>query len=177
MDHVRIDEGVKRAERKPVQPMAHRPSNGQFLPKLPEDFDANGVLQRIANGERASDIAREMGVHPSALYHRFASDARYVQARKHGSAVRLDCAEREIETADSPLTLARAREVHRAVAWRASVEHPEAWGPKQEITHTHTIPDDVRQEIGRLREELGLQTIDVTPAPVPQLTQVVDAND
>ena len=151
--HVRIDEGVKRGPRVPSPPMQHRP-DGRFAGKLPADLDDQQIMHRIAAGERASDIAHELGVTPAALYIRYSGNQDYKLARKHGTGVRVDMAEKELEVASDPLSLARAREVHRSVAWRASVEHPDEYGQKQEVTVVHTVPDNVLAELVELRAEL-----------------------
>lgn len=134
--------------------MQHRPENGRFVAKLPADLDDVEVINRIAQGERTSDIARELGVTPAALYTRYSGNESYREARKNGTAVRIDLAEKEIEVADDPLTLARAREVHRSVAWRASVEHPDAWGDKKHITIelTGDLGDRLRRSKERVIE-------------------------
>lgn len=132
--------------------MQHRPENGQFLAKLPDDLNDTAVLQRIADGVRVSTIAHELGVSPSALYQRYRGHPGYLPARLLGTAARLDCAEREVEVADDPLTLARAREVHRTVAWRASVEHPSEWGQHQHITVEHI--GDLGEKLRRARERV-----------------------
>ena len=92
------------------------------------------LLDRLAAGEKASHIAQQLGVHKSAIYHRFANRPEYLQARKDGTAVRIDDVEQEIETAADPFTLSRARERARIVLWRAEREFPGDWGAKQQIT-------------------------------------------
>jgi len=164
MDHVRIDEGITR-ERKAPAPMAHRPGLGQFLAKLPADLDDSAIFERIAAGERPSDIAASLGVTPSALYHRYSGNPAYQAARKLGTAVRVDLAEKELQVADEPFTLARAREVHKAVAWRAAVEHPDVYGPKQEVTHVITGLSDRLQRA----EEREVHAV------IPQIAQHIDS--
>ena len=152
MDHVRIDEGQKRPRKKTPAPMQHRPGTGRFAPKLPENLDDTAIFERIAAGERPSDIAKSLGVTPAALYIRYRGNAAYQQARYAGTGVRIDCAEAELEAAPDPLSLARAREVHRAVAWRASVEHPDAWGDKRHVTVELT--GDLGDKLRRAKERV-----------------------
>lgn len=116
-----------------------RGDNGQFLPVLPQDINDADILRRIADGTRVSDIATELGVVPSALYHRYQGNKDYATARMLGTEARIDWAEKGIETAAQPLTLARAREAHRAVAWRASVEHPERWGQQRDVAKVPAV--------------------------------------
>lgn len=127
-------------------------------------LDDEAVLARIQAGEHASKIAEELGVHKSALYHRYAGLPRYLQAREHGAEVRLEEAERQIEEAPDPFTLARARERFRAVAWRAEREFPARWGQKNHVTVEHV--GDLGEKLRRAKERVLPQ--DVEDAEVVQ---------
>lgn len=100
------------------------------------DLDDEMVFDRLAAGEHATSIADELGVHPSAISHRYSGNERYMDARRSGSECRLTAAELAISEAITPFTLARAREVFRAVAWRCEREFPDKWASKQEVKHT-----------------------------------------
>lgn len=97
-------------------------------------IDDETILARLAAGEHASRIAHELGVHKSAIYHRYADRPDYQLARKHGTEVRIEESENEITTAADQFTLSRARERFRAVAWRAEREFPDRWGARTQIT-------------------------------------------
>ena len=106
----------------------------QSRPRIPgalATLDDQLILQRISNGERASHIAAELGVHKSALTHRYADNRNYQIAKSAGQEIRLDECERLIELSRDNFNLARAREMFRAAAWRAEREFPDRWGVKQ----------------------------------------------
>ena len=102
------------------------------LANLP-DVD-NHLLGRIAAGEHPARIAAQLGVHKSAIYHRYAGNEDYKIARLDGQQVRLEEAEIAIAEATDQFTVSRAREHFRAIAWRAEREFPQRWGQKQEVT-------------------------------------------
>lgn len=95
-------------------------------------LDVKETLERIANGAITQKIAQELNVHHSNLYRKLAQHPEYQAARECGMEARLDNAEMAIESSDER-TLPRAREMFRAVAWRAEREHPQRWGSKQEL--------------------------------------------
>jgi AcrR family transcriptional regulator len=96
-------------------------------------IDDESILSRLAAGELASHIAAELGVHKSAIYHRFADNQEYQRARTYGMEARLEDSETEITTSHDQFTLSRARERFRAVSWRAEREFPHRWGAKQQF--------------------------------------------
>lgn len=127
---MRADEGIERGPKiYTLSPLDKRRTDNQG--KLPENFDLDSIVQRIASGELASAIAHELGVTPPALYHRLANHPEYQRAKEAGHESRLDEAEQWQEGADSALSLARARDIWRARSWRASVEVARRWGQQQ----------------------------------------------
>ena len=108
------------------------PKNANALANVDDDV----ILSRLAAGELASHIAVELGVHKSAIYHRYEDRADYKQAREYGMQVRVEEADSAIATAPDVFTLSRARECFRAVSWRAEREFPHRWGQKQQVTVT-----------------------------------------
>jgi AcrR family transcriptional regulator len=115
------------------------------------------VLSRLQAGEDAARIAEELGVHKSAIYHRYSNDPRYKPARKLGTHVRIDESEREIKDAQDPFTLARARERFRAVAWRAEREFPDEWGQRTHVTVENI--GDLGEKLRRSRERVVPQDV------------------
>lgn len=105
------------------------PKNANALANVDDDV----ILSRLAAGELASHIAVELGVHKSAIYHRYEDRADYKQAREWGMQVRVEEADAAIATAPDVFTLSRARECFRAVSWRAEREFPHRWGAKQQV--------------------------------------------
>lgn len=119
-------------------------------------IDDDSILSRIEGGENPARIAHSLGVHKSAIYHRFANRPDYQLARKSGMHVRVEEGEDEISDATDPFTLARAREKFRAISWRAEREFPDTWGAKATL--------DVRVDLGgalqAISERLQERTID-----------------
>lgn len=130
-------------------------------------IDDEAILERIQAGEHAIHIAQELGVHQSALYHRYAENPHYKLARRLGARVRLEQAEREIEGAADAFTLARARERFRAVAWRCEREFPDEWGQKTHVTVEQV--GDLAEKLRRSRERVIPQ--DVVDAEVVHTQQ------
>jgi len=94
-----------------------------------KDVDFERVIERIAAGEFPKHIADEIGVHHSNLYRQLNRHPDYRISREIAWEYRLDKATEDIEQSDER-TLPRAREVFRAVSWRAEREFPERWGGK-----------------------------------------------
>lgn len=61
------------------------------------------ILDRIRAGEHASSVAASLGVHKSALSHRYKAKNEYVEARETGTEVRLNDLEAEIAALSKPL--------------------------------------------------------------------------
>lgn len=103
------------------------------IPLKLEGITADELVSRVENGEIPSRIAEELGVTKAAVYYHLHPHPDYQPARKTGMAIRLDDAEGKIIAAEDQLSLARAREAFRAVAWRAEREHPAEWGNTSKI--------------------------------------------
>jgi predicted transcriptional regulator len=145
MDHVRIDEGVKRGPRRKDAPK--RP-NKRIL--VLEGSKSVAVEQRdliiahIAAGRLLRDVARDLGVTPQAISSYLSQDPEYQAAKESGIEQQLERWQWEMERANDPLNLARAREAFRAASWRGEREHPRRWGQKQEVTVSHQVQVDER---------------------------------
>lgn len=137
-------------------------------PGLLANLDVDHVLDRIANGEIAQQIAHSIGVHHSNLYRKLATHPEYPAARESGLAARLDKAENDVETADER-TLPRARELWRVVTWRAERECPARWGATNKLTGADGGPIVVQivRFAGNVIEGSAERTTE-------QTTQVVD---
>lgn len=133
------------------------------------------ILARIQDGEHPSAIAHELGVHKSAIYHRYSHRPDYQQAREHGTAVRIDEVEEEIRLAPDAFTLARARERGRIVLWRAEREHAGRWGQKTETKVEASITVTVKR-IGETYEAEPVADIP-NAAAHPAISAVSDPDD
>lgn len=137
MDHVRIDEGIKRGKR--VKPRNDRhPVTKRFLPIAGTQAQAlehrEQIIARLASGELLRDVAASLDVSPAAISQVLSKDPQYLAARESGIEQQLEQWQACIEHAQDPLNLARGREAFRAAAWRGEREFPHRWGAKQEVT-------------------------------------------
>lgn len=98
-----------------------------------QGITADELVARVENGEIPSRIATELGVTKAAVYYHLSDHPDYQKARKTGMAIRLDEAETNVIDSNDQLSLSRAREAFRAVAWRAEREHPQEWSNKPDI--------------------------------------------
>ena len=88
----------------------------------------DAIIKQVAEGVRLTEIANALGLTHSSISKQLANDPEYQAAKVLHHATRLDRAEGELETSTDAFTLARAREVHKAYSWRASVECSRIWG-------------------------------------------------
>lgn len=98
------------------------------------------ILSEIEKGARLTDLASSLQVSPSAISHVLAKDPEYIAAREEGLEARMDKREAELESADSSLKVARARELLSHARWRAEREAPARWGQKSEVNHQVVVP-------------------------------------
>jgi hypothetical protein len=122
----------------------------------------NELIELIANGAITQHIARELGVHHSSLYRQLAKHPEYAAARECGMEARLDNAELAIHEADE-CTLPRAREVWRAVTWRAERECSHRWGAKSQVTVDHRIDLQVTLSVDAASLLDSLRTVSSAP--------------
>lgn len=127
MDHVRIDEGIKRGPKRPpvmlIEPpervlsVAKRPLN--TLPLDERTRIAESVLDRYINGEQVAAIAPEYGVSDVTIYALLLREHqgawRDIQTAR--ALARLEFNQDELKTAPDALSLARAREGVRSAQW------------------------------------------------------------
>lgn len=129
------------------------------------NLDDELILQRIAQGQYAAHIAKELGVSHQALYQRLAKNPRYQLTREIGTDVRLAKLEQDIAQIPddaAPLALARARELLSHARWRAEREFPHRWGAKQQLDLQGNISVTIAR--GVVIEGAAAQQIeDVTP--------------
>ena len=137
VDHIRIDEGVKRGPIVPAAPWPTRkpPTAG----KLGPDFDPKPVLVRYLQGEELAEIAESYGVHPKALnYHLLKENVReaWRKAQVAVSLAEKQEAEKVVRDAPDSLSLGRAREMLRSKQWDLERLEARLFGVKQELTVT-----------------------------------------
>ena len=103
----RIDKGIRRG-RRPSPPVAivHRAE----------------ILTQLQQGASVNEVAQGYAMTGSAISHVLSGDPEYVRARERGIAARLETHYGEMRAAQDMLSLARARECHKATAWAAERE-------------------------------------------------------
>jgi predicted transcriptional regulator len=140
---VRIDKGVKRGPRR--KDAAPRPNKRTWLIEGSNSVAAQHkplIISQVAAGRLMRDVAADLGVTPAAISQYLASDPEYQAAREAGIEQQLERWQHEMEQADDPLKLARAREAFRAASWRGEREHPRRWGQKQEVSVVNINVDE-----------------------------------
>lgn len=117
-----------------------------FTSPIPANRDE--ILARIATGARLVDLAQQFGYSsPSAIYNRLRDDPEYHVAREIGNDMRMEIREKELESADDSVKVARARELLSHARWRAEREHPHRWGQRthQTVEHVGDLGDKLRK--------------------------------
>jgi len=139
MDHVRIDEGIKRPKSLPAAPgrdfsVAKRPLNG--IPQAERTQIAHTVLDRYINGEQVAAIAPEFGVSDVTIYALLLREHQeaWKDIQTARALARLETSQDELRTAPDALSLARAREQVRSAQWELERLLSRLYAQKQEIT-------------------------------------------
>ncbi len=132
----RIDKGQPRDTRQP------RTDEGKFLPVCSVEKRQEIIADAISaleTGETTDQIAARYSIDGSTLRRWLLGDELLEdtanKSRKRYFDGELSVAREEIRSADTPFTLARAREDFRAVSWLAERRLPQFYGQKQEVTH------------------------------------------
>lgn len=88
--------------------------------------DPKVILERVAAGDMLREIAKDYGVTQPAVSHYIKAHVDpdvWRRVRDMSIAARLEKTAEDLERADDPLMLARARESARLWMWRAEREH------------------------------------------------------
>ena len=136
MDHVRIDEGIKKGPRKPKKPKITRAPRADPGTAIPPDLDPKHVLDLYLQHPTTSGIAQQLGVRRSTLTlwlrERCPTDWKNVQIAR--ALIRKEDGDAGIEGADDALSLARAREMLRSGQWDLERLDSANYGQKQELS-------------------------------------------
>lgn len=148
--HVRIDEGVKRGPRKMPQRMGikRRDAAGRAVAVIPADLLPATVIDRYLADERTADIAASYGIARSRLNQWLLEHAEehWRKAQVSRAVTALDQAKDDLEGAQDPLSLARAREQLRGAQWELERLYSRLFGVKQEVTHNVAVSVEHRLE-------------------------------
>ena len=185
MEHVRIDEGVKRGPRKKTgpKPSSPRRNNGQFVPILPNDPQSIAkALQDYCNGATLNDLAQMHGVTRQAVYGWLLGE---LGGEQHSALVtraltaRIAKGDEMLDTADNPLDLQRGREQARNARLDLERRRSQLYGAKQEVTikqevRIETVLDgEACQLLGKMLAQ-SVASNTHCPAPSSDLPSVID---
>ena len=130
------------------------------------------ALDSLESGITVADVAKIHGISPSTLHSWLIADNRASEARTLYYARQIAVALERLDSADTPLELARGRELHRAWITTAAVRDHANYGPKQEIQHTGTVTiANALQGISERR----LQANRIIDLPADSVTHSTDA--
>jgi hypothetical protein len=139
MDHVRIDEGIKRGPKRPAMPVdlpePAKPTSGKL-----QGLDVKAILKRYVAGETSTQIAQTLDVTRQGLawWMRKHAEDDWRESQIIQAIERKERAQEAIDKADDALSLARAREQLRSAQWDLERVYSRIFAQKQEITHTGT---------------------------------------
>ena len=136
-------------------------------------IDTDAVIDRIARGEYQSHIARELGCAPSLLHAKIGNLPAYRAAMELRNQAKLDKGQAGIESAESAMELARAREEFKAAAWRAQAECPAVWGGAKSQVHI-TADGPVSVQLVSFSHDAAQQTDETPYVTIESSSQLVD---
>jgi transposase-like protein len=151
-----------------------RNAQGQMISRYTPEFKQQVIADVLANleyGITVEDVAKERNLPPATLHSWLIADNRASEARTQYYSMQVAKALERLETGDSPLELARGRELHRAWITTAAVRDNANFGQKQELTIKDNT--DLGERLRRSRE----RTIDgevVKPAAPAQPSNIID---
>ena len=158
---------------KPKRIQQRDPKTKRYLPIMPAD-QRNAIiedaLESLKRGERTEDIGERHGLTGACIRQWLLADDRADQARGVYFAGELAKARDEIQGARDPLSLARARESFRAVAWLAERRNARQWGQQSHVTIEQV--GDLGDRLRRARE----RTIDGNATLVAESADVQTHN-
>ena len=165
--HKRIDYGVKRGKRLPQRRNSNpvEPSTGQFIPLLPRDDESiRNAIADYANGATLQQIANKYGVSKEAIYGWLLGDlggAEHAMLVTQALTARIADADQMLDSSDTPLNLARAREQARFRRMDLERRRPALYGQKVEVN----------QQVAPI---LNIQIISASPVTVVSAQQNPD---
>jgi transcriptional regulator with XRE-family HTH domain len=139
--YLRIDAGKERRPKgsKDVPSQIPQPAVGALSIPLEDRHRLLGqALKAHAQGNSLRTIAEHIGVTHGTIRRWLLSEVpqEYKSAQEAGLIARIVDVDEELELAEDPLSIARAREAARFARWDAERRLPHLFGPKQEVTHT-----------------------------------------
>jgi hypothetical protein len=175
----RIDKGVKRPKRSKVENetrMVARTKAGQFVTKYTEEQRQAAVTEAVQGlevGIPPEDIASKHGIPRSTLYSWLIGNDVAAEARSRFFHYQIGQQLEAMALAQSPLDLARARDLRRAWAETAAVRDHHSYGQKTHVTVEQV--GDLAEKLRRARERvIEGDAVRVEHNPVTLLPQATD---
>jgi transposase-like protein len=161
----RIDKGQSRRKYPAITPKSsgittHRPLRS-FSNERRAQIAAE-VLTRYAHGEQVSQMAPEFETSDVTLYALLLHDheLEWKDLQTSRALARLERENINLQTAQDPLSLARARELVRSAQWELERLLNRIFGQKQEVTHT------IKPEFNVILKQQDKTAIDGESTPV-----------
>ena len=169
----RIDAGIKRGPRKtPVNsrlvrgltPKPRLDDLGSW--KIPPDLNPDEVINRYLTEATTTQISKSYGLSRRALvkWLREVRPKEWREAQLLRAHALLEQAEDQMECAPDPLSLARTRELSRAMQFRLTSLDKD-YHPKQDVTHTIN-PPVLNINIAPASSVIEGESRDITPNPL-----------
>ena len=168
-EHVRIDEGVKRGpKRRPIRnglPTNKAPKADLGTWHIPPDLDPKEVIERYLTESTTSQIAAEYGLSRKALtkWLREKLPNEWKTAQILRALCRKEDAEDGLECATDALSLARARELHRAAQFDLSALDPDyrpavsvAVSIDHQVSVEHSLTTSAAELLSRIRNPVSV---------------------
>lgn len=93
------------------------------------------ILERVASGERITDIAQQLGyANHAGVANRLRSDPDYAQAIINGAWAKLEARESQLERAEDNVSVSRSRELMSQARWYAERIDRDRFSPKPDIS-------------------------------------------
>lgn len=130
------------------------------------------ILERLTKGESVSQIAADLGyASHGGIINRLENDPEYAIALKAGLRLRMEKREKELEAADTNVTVTRADRLLGHARWLAERIDPAKWGQvnKLQVENIGDLGDRLR----RARERV----IDAEPVDNPAIAVQQVANN
>lgn len=136
----------------------------------------DAITSYLAAGHCALDVARTLGIRSQSVYWWLSVDgrrARWRAAQEVSADAIVDRAEYEIREAESPLDLAKARELAQHARWRARAFAPRRYGDRVDVSvdDRRTLTDD--QIAARIAALLAAGAVDGEARDVTDVAQSV----
>lgn len=166
MEHVRIDEGVKRGKKlKPNQiETITRNKAGKFMSQYTPELKAKAIEQGLIAlecGVRIEEIADKLKI-PRATMYTWMLTSSADQARTAFFDGQCFAALADVGVAQTPIDLTRAREFLAGWVKIAERRDPKSWAQKQEVRVE--VVGDLQARLAEARNRI----IDITPDTAPQ---------